>query len=110
MPDRLTELHRQRALIQDHLTWLDQEIAVITGRSAEQGQNSAAGGRPTPPPPAAASAAPDQEADAIITKFSADSINPVQSARKGCFIFFALALVLLGLGVYGLYLYSRSRH
>src|SRR6185312_12011020 len=30
MPDRLDELRKQRALVQQHLTWLDHEIAAVT--------------------------------------------------------------------------------
>ena len=28
MPDRLAELRRQRALVQEHLAWLEREIAA----------------------------------------------------------------------------------
>jgi hypothetical protein len=32
MPDRIAELRRQRALLQEHLAWLDREIARETAR------------------------------------------------------------------------------
>lgn len=32
--DRMAELRRQRALVQQHLDWLDREIATLSGTSA----------------------------------------------------------------------------
>jgi hypothetical protein len=46
MSDRLQQLLRQRALLQEHLAWLDREIA------------EASGGAPTPAPAATPSPAP----------------------------------------------------
>ena len=56
MSDRLSQLLRQRALLQEHLTWLDREIAAETEKSAptlapahSEGNRAAA---PAPPAPA----------------------------------------------------------
>ena len=106
MSDRLTELQRQRALMQEQMAKLEQEIATTAkSPSAESAPITAA---PTVTPVPASTA--DQEANDIIAKFGTESNNPVQSARRGCLIVFGLVLTLLALGVYGLYLFSRSRH
>lgn len=106
MSDRLTELKRQRVLIQAHLTWLDQEIAAAGGSSPSSSAPSVSH-RPRAEPMSSVEA--DHEADELIAKFRDEAPNPAQGARKGCFYFFALAFVLLGLGVYGFYLYTLSR-
>ena len=108
MSERLNDLQRQRALILEQLAWLDQEIAAAAGEppQAKKALTTVA----PPAAPAFAPAAAEREADAIIAEFRADSHNPVQSARRGCFLFFGLALLFLGLGVFGFYLYYRSRH
>ena len=51
MPDRLDELRRQRALLEQHLDWLDREIAAET-------QRATAGTRALPQATEAAAAAP----------------------------------------------------
>ena len=112
MSDRLTELQRQRALIQGHLDWLDQEIATAKGQPVKPATI------PLPVPQAAttAPAAPvsaamdTQLADEVIAKFETETKDSTQSVRRGCFVFFALAMTILLLGIYGLYRYSKYRH
>jgi len=108
MSERLNDLQRQRALILEQLAWLDREIAAAAGEPPQAKKASTS----TAPPaaPAFAPAAAEREAEAIIAEFGAGSHNPVESARRGCFIIFGLALLLLGLGIYGFYLYYRGRH
>ena len=106
MSDRLTELQRQRALIQGHLAWLDQEIS--RERSTPYIGSSLTPQLHTPLPPTPSSA--EENADAIIAEFSADPKNEIQNVRRGCFIAFGAALFLLGLFVCALYLYMRSKH
>lgn len=106
MSDRLTDLQRQRALILGQLEWIDQEIAREQGTPAMKPNPARAVSRPETSNP------PDTEADAeaIISQFGSDTKNEIQSVRKGCFVAFGVALVLLALVVFGFYLYSRSRH
>jgi len=108
MSDRLTELQRQRALMQEHLDWLDQEIA-------------AAGDRTTPARPAQPPAqtkpvftvtppASGQNAETILAQYQSDQQAMKKDVRKGCFLYFAGAFLMLVLAVWALYLYSRRLH
>lgn len=134
MSDRLRELLRQRALLQEHLAWLDREIAAASGAQA------APGPAPLPvttPPPGATSVpvgskplanesaagaalaakvvakgpavAPQPVPDAIIEEYRVPPKTLEQDVRRGCFLYFAAALVLLALGVTVLYFAIRSR-
>lgn len=117
MSERLTELLRQRTLIQDHLAWLDREIA------AEQGQ-------PTPPRDAAnpsipstlakiampatatatkrLSAIDEAEAEKIIGQFQRDPNTLKTDARRGILTAFGIAFGLLTLVAFIAYwLYAR---
>lgn len=42
MPDRLAELRRQRALVQEHLAWLDRELAALERTSPPRSAESPA--------------------------------------------------------------------
>ncbi len=101
--DRLQELRRQRALVQQHLAWLDREIAASAGAFAP----------PSPPPPPALPAEPvrsaaEHEADILLESYREESRSAPAAARRGCLIFFFLALALLGLGVLALYFHVSS--
>jgi len=109
MSDRLTELQRQRALIQGHLAWLDQEIVAATGKPAMRSDFPLPAVKPVETVPMA-TAAVEPLADELIAKFGAEPKGTVQDARKGCVLWFIFAMVLLGLGIYGLILHSRSLH
>ncbi|MCX6955254.1 MAG: hypothetical protein NTV51_24130 [Verrucomicrobia bacterium] len=50
MSDRLQELLRQRALLQEHLAWLDREIEAASGRAADQPTPLRLAPRPAFPP------------------------------------------------------------
>lgn len=135
MSDRHSELLRQRALVREHLAWLDAEIAAVTGtvRSTEPARS---GARPAPVPLTAAPAsdpAPHSisppaavvpalaasrsaavpslppAAEAILEEYRVAPGTLHQNVRKGCFLYFAAALVLLGLGVVALYFAISSR-
>lgn len=113
MSDRLSELQRQRALIQGHLAWLDQEIAAATGKPATSTTPLPVGkpAMPLPAEPAAAAAvATEPLADELIAKFGDESRNSAESVRRGCVTFFVLGMAILLLGTYGLYRYSRNLH
>ncbi len=119
MSERLAELQRQRALLQEHLAWLDRELAAEAGRvgsgrqaapppaSLPENAFSAAlppaSAFPTPPPAAT-------DPDAILAQYSAEPEALKADVRKGCFIYLAFAFVVLGLGVTALYFYTRGRH
>jgi len=135
MPDRLNELRRQRALVAEHLAWLDREIAAESGSPAprahpEQATRvegpaplvapaSAPALRPTPlplmpqaPAPAAAldpemSAQAAADADALLEQYRVAPDALKTDVRTGCFLYFFAAMALLALGVIGLYFYFR---
>ena len=129
MPDRLVELLRQRALIQEHLAWLDREIAAVSNQpDATPGlapttatvlpaplTSAPASTVPVPNPLAATSpipagrALPPPDADAIIEQYRSSPGSLQSEVRKGCFLYCAAALVLLGLGVVALSFLISSR-
>lgn len=131
MADRLAELLRQRALLQEHLAWLDREIA-----GASNSASPALAASPLPDPRAAPLLAPSIPAPPITVRHlplaaSAPVIAPAADAgaadpdvileqyrvapaalktdiRKGCLLYFVGALVFVGLVVAGLYLAFRK--
>jgi len=119
MSDRLDELVRQRALVQEHLAWLNREIAnaaeaAKATTAAPPAPLSPAGARAVPPAVtlAASPAAPTTgvgpiEADEIMAQYQATPGNVKQDVRKGCLLYFSAALVLLGLVVTVLYFALR---
>ena len=137
MRDRLTELVRQRALVSDHLAWLDREIERTT---AEATIPAAAGGvmaaptsatplpqNPSPvsavKPPAAATVVipaqpgpPEIRGDAalatnedILEQYRVSPTTVHQDVRKGCLLYFAAAFVVLGIVVAILYFTISNR-
>jgi len=128
MSDRLSELLRQRAALQEHLAWLDREIANAAGSPlpAESplippsvppaAATSAA--EPARHPPTAAAAAPAAaglnsilpgDAESILDHYRTSSGSLHRDVRQGCFLYFALALGLLALVVLALYFAIGSR-
>jgi hypothetical protein len=127
MADRLSELARQRALLSEHLAWLDREIAdetvkrlipkqsgpapasvptdlqlQATGPTASVTSETPAGAAPAPlafaPEPAA-----------ILDQYRVHPSSVKQDVRKGCLLYFAAAFVLLGLVVAILYFTIGTR-
>jgi hypothetical protein len=120
LPERLAALLRQRALVAQHLAWLDAEIAEVAGTPLAS---------PTPPalsapvaPSAVASAVTDatapelsepispavaaanQRADAIIEKYrTTEAINPAQT-KRGCLLSFIAFMLFSIAGVLAIYL------
>jgi hypothetical protein len=120
MSDRLPELLRQRALLLEHLAWLDREIAGMTALSptANPPVAPAAPVPPTPPQPLAAlpssritsatpEAAPSTElqpaTDEILEKYRVEPAALQSDVRKGCFLYFVGAFVVLGIVIAILY-------
>ncbi len=132
--DRLAELRRQRLLICEHLAWLEREIGQIEGASARpvgpsQAQTDAAvpssrsmespGGLSPPtrneaaPHAAGIAAGPPTGVPAdpenILEEFRTPPGAVKRDVRQGCLLYFAGALVLLGIGVAILYFTIGSR-
>ena len=113
MSDRLAELRRQRALAQTRLSGLDREIAAAAANAdspadssprqeaapATVAPNSAAG--PVPPPASAA--------DSILERYRTEPGTLQRNVRQGCFLYFAAACVLFGLGVLAMYFLISAR-
>ncbi|MEI6106166.1 MAG: hypothetical protein WCR49_04040 [Opitutae bacterium] len=110
MSDRLKDLQRQRALAQEQLDWLDREIA----REAGQGAPLAAKPIPVPrapepaAPPTAASAQAAADAEAILAQYKSDPGSLQKNIKRGCYLYFFVALGLLALGVLALYFLRRA--
>lgn len=105
MSDRLSQLHRQRALLQEHLAWLDREIA------AEQ-PTAQPGTKPAAPPASSAAVVPaatEALATDILAQYQSDPASVKEDVKKGCFLYFFLAFAVVGIGVLALYLYSTRR-
>jgi len=85
MSDRLSELRRQRALLQQHADWLDREIAAC--------------GNTQPAAPVTAPKPVVSPAENIVPESAVSLPDPVQAgqqARRGCFLYLILTLVLIG--------------
>lgn len=114
--DRLNELRRQRALVQQHFEWLEAEIAA-----AENKPHATAPVRPPVPPRPEGTASPIEsislreaptstDLDTLLAAQKSAPANSAADVKRGCFTAFAALFVVLGLAVYGLYLYSKSKH
>jgi len=106
MTDRLQELLRQRALLQEHLTWLNREIAAAEGipslpTPVDKPTKCVA---PTTLPAVKSSA----EAERILGEFKKDANAMKTDTRHGCLIMFAVAMGFFALAVLvGYYFYAR---
>jgi hypothetical protein len=136
MSDRLQELLRQRALVQQHLAWLDGEIAAASGQEPVNPPPASSPlrpvARPAPPPPSyvasqaaalarhavtapAPSATRSDEnphtaaADAILSEYRVEPDSLKTDVRKGCFLYFFGALAFVALVVTGLYYALSAR-
>jgi hypothetical protein len=128
MSDRLQELRRQRTLIQQHLAWLDREIAAASDQPVVAPPATA----PIPDPvasvapavvapvvaapavapiPVVAPAIPAEPiapevaaaADAILDEYRVAPDALQTGVKKGCYLYLLAAFGLLALGVIGLY-------
>jgi hypothetical protein len=111
MPDRLEELQHQRALVQEHLTWLEHEIAALTVTRLTRS--------PFPPrdpailPPPSASSPPHAPAASLpldLPDFRLEASNVQGDARRGCLLYVALAIVVIGLGLTAIYFLGYRDH
>lgn len=120
MPDRVAELRRQRALIAEHLAWLDRELAA-TAPSPQPANTPAAtqAAIPAPapisvgnPPPPVAPPKPPLDPSAILAAAAAPKVAPApepdphahllperpsadikQDVRLGCLLYVVLGAV-----------------
>ncbi|HVS53387.1 MAG TPA: hypothetical protein VHD62_13610 [Opitutaceae bacterium] len=125
MSDRLNELRRQRALMQEHLAWLDSEIATAE-KSSGEATVAAVSPAPSPAPapvlrttPRVVSLTPvatprattavsapapaDPLAEKILEEYRVPEKSLREDVRRGCFLYFAGALLVLGGVVVALY-------
>jgi hypothetical protein len=88
MSDRLNELRRQRALLQQHLDWLDREI------NREAGPATPVVSSPSTPtsPQDVTTATPE----AMPGDFIPDPESAGRQARLGCWLYLVAAFALLG--------------
>ena len=116
MSDRLKDLLHQRALVQEQLVWLDREIAAARATAPVSGVIPIA---IDPLPitgaalPAARSpseqAAVDATAEEILAQYKNEGPALESNVKRGCFLYFFIALALLGLAVFALYFFRTKR-
>lgn len=107
-PDRLAELRRQRALVQRHLEWLDQEIENATGQVARA--PSSAEAKPIialatalPARAASGSAAAPTPVESLLGEQPRAASDVRQDVKKGCLLYFAAAIAAVMFTVAVLY-------
>lgn len=135
MPDRLAELRRQRALIQEHLAWLDREVAALERHRVTPAPTALEPVTPAPfvvgvntvsatvksapastlstlsaglPAAPAIGSTSVPAADDILEQYRVEPTALKQDIRKGCFLYFAAAMALLVMGVLILYFALRK--
>ncbi|MFT3828428.1 MAG: hypothetical protein QM691_01855 [Opitutaceae bacterium] len=105
MQDRLAELRRQRALVAEHLAWLDRELAAAAPAEAaspsSENKPRPASDLAAPPPglPAGPLAPADNPPPDSTPHAALPEAKPAEirsDVRRGCFLYFAIA-TLLGL-------------
>ena len=117
-PDRLAELRRQRALVAQHLAWIDSELF-----EAEAGQPSAPSAPAAIPAPAGkppqlpatgnndnpAVALANAKADEIIERYRATEAPDPGSARRGCLLLIGAMFALGGAVLLAIYYFGYAR-
>lgn len=128
MPDRLSELLQQRRLIQEHLAWLDREIAAATKPTTSASSVSTASvqqptapvaAAPLPTPTASPTAtrletplpsASPLDPDALLAEYQQDPQNLQVDVKRGCFLYFGIAMGFLFLLVALAYINYLRHH
>lgn len=95
MPDRLAELRRQRALVQQHLDWLDREIAA-TGPAPSKDN----------PPQLAPAVAPTPLPAVAPEAYAPDPTATQQEVKRGCLLWLVAGLLVLGAIFAAIYFYA----
>jgi hypothetical protein len=111
MSDRLQDLLRQKALLEEHAAWLERQISLECTAAGTGEPAPAVPPAPIPPAPALAPdpASVDEQAEAILGRYRQPTGSVQQATRRGCLLYFAAAFVLLGLAVAALSLHYRHR-
>jgi hypothetical protein len=87
---RSDELRRQRELLREHIAWLEREIAAEEGIQASEPFSR----QPLAHFSVTASDA-DRDAEAILEEFRRSSPAIEAQAKRGCILYFSLAVGLL---------------
>ncbi|HEY0968538.1 MAG TPA: hypothetical protein VGD88_14190 [Opitutaceae bacterium] len=106
--DRLKELLRQRALLAEHLAWLDREIAaaqppkgtVATPMPADNpaiAGNAPAAGQPRLVQPAVS--APATDVDALFDRLQTEEKSRGQFSKQGCWLVFSILMLVSLVGI-----------
>lgn len=107
----LEELKRQRARIQQHLDWLDAQIATeedsvacpLVGRPEQKVNQTDPEDAPEPKPATGTPAPKDAEPEAIeASGYQPKTQEELLRTKIGCFLFFALGVVLFLFLLFGL--------
>ncbi len=115
-PDRLAELRRQRALVAQHLAWIDSElIATGAGQPPDPSIETAAAviAPPLLPTPEAhanpAVALANKKADEIIEQYRATEALDPSSTKRGCLLLIGAVFALGGAVVLAIYYFGYAR-
>lgn len=105
MSDRLNELRRQRALVAEHLAWLDQKIKAETGEPPQPARKPKTASIPASARYESSISTPALHADpnAALEEWQDTSADPGLS-KSGCWLLF-IAIGLAGLGLLAAILY-----
>lgn len=109
--DRLAELQRQRALVQEHLAWIEREI--VAADSTSPLSNPTGPNQPAATPAAAKASTPvatasttenlSADVEALMDPYRVSPVDVQRDVRKGCLLYFVGALILGTGAVIGLY-------
>jgi hypothetical protein len=125
-PDRIAELRRQRALVAQHLAWIDAElIAAGSGQApsarhpaalADEGllagidpDGAAGAGASETAPEDPALLLANSRADEIIERYRATEAIDPKAAKRGCLVLLGAALVLGGAALLAIYYFGYVR-
>jgi hypothetical protein len=127
-PDRLAELRRQRALVAQHLAWLDSELAAAeTGKAPAPSPASppasvvpaAPVDNETPSASSASNATPEPDldpavalanarADEIIERYRATEAYDPATAKRGCLVLVGALFALGGAVILAIYYFGYA--
>lgn len=119
MSDRLPNLLRQRTIIEEHLRWLDREIAAASeNRLPIPDENL----RPIPAPGSARPSVPIKGensgeilradgtgVDPLLADYVQEPENLKADVKRGCLIYFSVGMSIMLLSVFLLYLHYAHR-